>query len=87
MSELISKAKLAVLTWWLVIAYFLLFSANSLAGAVIATFHNDPAHSALVTWCAILNLWSTAMLAFITQSVGKIKQYVNGEKPTTKNEP
>lgn len=89
MSELISRAKLAVLTWWLVIAYIVLFTVVSLATAVGASLtgkHWSEMNGTdkFVIACLILANWGSAMLAFINSAFNRIKQYVDGDKTPEK---
>ncbi|MDE2105928.1 MAG: hypothetical protein KGL39_52385, partial [Patescibacteria group bacterium] len=68
MSELISRTKIALVAWWMVIAYFILFSLQAMSISIIGALKDDPNHHGLVTFCVIANTFATTMLAFITQS-------------------
>lgn len=79
MSEAIKAIGLGAARYKLVIFYILLFSMNSLASAVIASFMNTD-WSALTTTakflliCVIFQNWTGVMLAFFNKSISRVEQ-------------
>lgn len=83
MNQLISRAKLAVLAWWLIIFYFVFFAVASVATCASAALEGKnwsqlSGTQKLVVGLLILGNFSNTMLAFITQSLTKIRQYDSG---------
>jgi TRAP-type C4-dicarboxylate transport system permease small subunit len=88
MSEFISRAKLALLTWWLVLAYIVLFTVVSLATAAGAAltgkdWHELSGTDKFIIGCMVIANWGGTMLSFINQAFTRIKQLAGDGSVTT----
>lgn len=79
MSDFLTTAKDAVAYHWLTVVYFLLFSINSLALAIVASLMNaewsELSHSSkFLVVVVIIGNWTNTMLSFINKTLHRAEQ-------------
>jgi len=85
--DLFSKATLQVLGWRIAVAWFILFSFNSLLTATIAAltgtkWNTLDAQAHFLIVCAILANWTGTIMAFVSKAASKVKNELENVNST-----